>query len=149
MKYFVTAALLFALTGLAPAQSYVYFTFDAPGATATVVTGTNNAGQAVRSSTDAEGTHNFLRTCTTYTTIDLVGATPGATPGATTIGWINNVGQIAGTYIDSTSGFARCYMAVPSGQTFDDSAAVIVNVNGAAVPPGPVPTFFTLPVQQP
>jgi len=115
MKYSVTT-LVFALAGLASAQSYVYFTFAPPGASATTVTGMNNAGQIVGSYTDAKGTHNFLRSVegSTYTTINLTGAAPGTT----TIGAINNVGQIAGTYTEASTGLGRCYLGSADGSTF-------------------------------
>ena len=107
--------LLFALAGFASAQTYTYSTFDAPGATATVVAGMNNAGQIVGSYTDSKGTHNFLRSAdgSTYTTIDLIGATPGTT----TIGAVNNVGQIAGTYTDALTGVTRCYVGSATGSS--------------------------------
>ena len=115
MKYSVTT-FVFALAGLASAQSYVYFTFAPPGASATTVTGMNNAGQIVGSYTDAKGTHNFLRSVdgSTYTTINLTGAAPGTT----TIGAINNVGQIAGTYTEASTGLGRCYLGSADGSTF-------------------------------
>lgn len=115
MKYSV-ATLLIALAGFVSAQTYTYSTFDPPSATATAVTGMNNAGQIVGFYTDAKGTHNFVRSAdgSTFTTIDLAGATPGTT----TIGAINNVGQIAGTYIDSSTGFSRCYVGRADGSTF-------------------------------
>jgi len=115
VKYSV-CTILVGLAGLASAQNYTYSTFDAPGATATVVTGMNNAGQIVGAYTDAKGTHNFVRSADgkTYTTIDLTGATPGTT----TIDAINNVGQIAGTYSDASTGLTRCYIGSADGSTF-------------------------------
>jgi uncharacterized protein (TIGR03437 family) len=70
----------------------------------------------VGSYTDSRGTHNFVRSAdgSTYTTIDLAGASPGTT----TIGAINNVGQIAGTYIESSTGFIRCYVGSADGSAF-------------------------------
>ena len=64
--------------------------------------------QIVGSYTDANGTHNFLRSAdgSTYRTIDLAGAKPGTT----TIGAINNVGQIAGTFVDPSTRLIRCYL---------------------------------------
>ena len=76
----------------------------------------NNAGQIVGSYQDAKGTHNFLRSAdgASYTTIDL----PGAVPGATTTGAINNLGQIAGNYIEASSGSYRSYIRSADGSTF-------------------------------
>jgi uncharacterized protein (TIGR03437 family) len=110
------ATLLIALADLASAQNYTYSTFDAPGATATIVAGMNNAGQIVGFYTDAKGTHNFLRSAdgSTFTTIALTGAEPGTT----TIGAINNVGQIAGTYTEASTGLGRCYLGSADGSTF-------------------------------
>jgi uncharacterized protein (TIGR03437 family) len=115
VKYSV-CTILIALAGLASAQTYTYSTFDPPGSTNTAVTGMNNAGQIVGSYTDAKGTHNFVRSAdgSTYTTIDLTGATPGTT----TIDAINNVGQITGTYSDASTGFTRCYIGSADGSTF-------------------------------
>ena len=97
-------ALFLAFGNLATAQTYSYFTFDVPGSTSTVVNGMNNAGQMVGAYKDGTGTHNFLRsTGGDFTSIEA----PGASLGTTTIDAINNLGQIAGTYV----GWHRVWVA--------------------------------------
>ena len=69
------ALLLSFAVGTANAQSYTYFSFDAPGSTLTVPAGINNCGQIVGGFDDAAGRHGFLRTGATYTVIEAPGAT--------------------------------------------------------------------------
>jgi len=58
--------------------------------------GINNAGQIVGSYVDATGTHGFLFSDGTFTTID----DPLATQGTFALG-INNAGEIVGLYVDA------------------------------------------------
>ena len=113
----VECALLLSVCGLGQAQTYSYSTFDPPGSTDTSVNGMNNAGQIVGAYRDAAGvTHNFLRSAdgATYTAV----VVPGSQPGTTTTDAINNLGQVAGNYIDASSGLFRSYIRSADGSTF-------------------------------
>jgi uncharacterized protein (TIGR03437 family) len=113
----LACALLLSVCGLGQAQTYSYSTFDPPGSTSTQVNGMNNAGQIVGSYRDATGaTHNFLRSAdgATYITIEA----PGSKPATTTTDAINNLGQIAGNYVDPSSGFTHSYIRSADGGAF-------------------------------
>jgi hypothetical protein len=92
--------------GIANAQSYLYFTFDPPGSTGTMVSGINNSGQMVGIYQDSAGWHGFLRSADgTITTFDAPDAFPYTVPSA-----INDRGEIAGTRLSAgpvTDGFLR------------------------------------------
>ena len=94
------------LTGPAQAQ-YMYTRLDVPGATDTVGSGINDAGQIVGYYFIGDMYHGFLLDVDgSYTTLDL--------PGATVIGanGINGAGQIVGRYEDA--GFAsHGFLATP------------------------------------
>jgi len=104
--------ILFAALKFAQAQSYVFFTFDPPGSTATTVAGINNSGQIVGRYTDASGSHGFLRTGANYTNIDV----PGANAGSTFAAGINSAGQIVGWY--SVGSAPHGFLRSTDGSTF-------------------------------
>src|SRR5260370_34877869 len=108
----VLSALLFA--GIAQAQSYTYFAFDAPSEAAYMaVTGMNNAGQILVAWADAsQGRHSAMRSASgTYTPIELPG---------TIWTWataLNNNGQMAGLYADATG--QHSFVGRADGQSFE------------------------------
>ena len=108
-------ALLGLGLGIANAQSYLYFTFDAPGSTATMASGINNSGQMVGLYQDAAGWHSFLRSSdgVTYTTISVPGASQTNATG------INNLGQVVGYYTVGTGGHGFLRSADGTFTTFD------------------------------
>jgi probable HAF family extracellular repeat protein len=65
---------------------------DVPSSTSTRANGINNAGQIVGGYTDGTGTHGFLDTNGTFTTLNFPGSTYTEATG------INNLGQIVGIY---------------------------------------------------
>ena len=74
-----------------------FTTYDAPGATWTVISGINNTGAVVGKYVDAVGTtHGYLLSGGQFTTIDY----PNATLTAATS--INDDGQIVGQYTDAS-----------------------------------------------
>ena len=101
--------------GVAHAQSYLYFTFDPPGSTGTMVSGINNSGQIVGIYQDSAGWHGFLRSSdgVTYKTISVPGAS------RTTATGINNLGQVVGYYTDGGGGHGFLHSADGTFTTFD------------------------------
>jgi uncharacterized membrane protein len=85
------------------AGSFVFKSFDVPGAIHTVATGINNAGRVVGffdvvTGPDTTATHGFLKAGDTFSTLDV--PFPGAD---VTRAWgINNKGQIVGSFSDAT-----------------------------------------------
>src|ERR1043165_7576301 len=105
--------LLFAINYLsitAPAQSFVFFTFDAPGSAATRVSGINNSGQIAGNFSDTAGWHAFVRSGAVYTTFEAPGAAGTFAAG------INNLGQVTGNYTDATG--THGYLRSADGKTF-------------------------------
>src|SRR5258708_39057865 len=99
MKYSLSAILIATTLPAASAQSFTTFTFDVPGATSTVATGMNNAGDTVGFFQAATASHSYLRRANgPFVTIDA----PGALPGMTYASAINNLCQIAGTFTNAT-----------------------------------------------
>ncbi len=84
---------------------YALFTFDAPNASFTAARGINNNGDIVGAYHDSSGDHSFLRTGSTYVSIE----PPSAKPGMTAAAGINNTGQVVGTFSDAFGqhGFLR------------------------------------------
>ena len=105
--------------GMAHAQSYLYFTFDPPGSTATSVSGINNSGQMVGIYQDSAGWHSFLRSSdgVTYTTINVPGASQTNATG------INNLGQVVGSYTVGTGGHGFLRGADGTFTSFDAPGA--------------------------
>jgi len=101
--------------GIAHAQSYLYFTFDAPGSTYTIVSGMNNSGQMAGMYQDSAGWHSFLRSSdgVTYTTISVPGASQTNATG------INNLGQVVGSYTVGSGGHGFLRGADGTFTTFD------------------------------
>jgi Ca2+-binding RTX toxin-like protein len=92
-----------------------FITIDGPGATRTVVTAMNDAGDVVGHYDDAEGRHGFLRSADgTFITID----GPGST--STTANAINSAGDVVGSFLAGTDelGFLRANDGTIT--TFDD-----------------------------
>ena len=92
----VALALVISVASQAMAQpSYLYTTFDVPGATDTFALGINDSGLIVGFYYDAAGGHGFLLQQGTYTTLDVPGASRTYGSG------INDAGQIVGFYLDA------------------------------------------------
>jgi probable HAF family extracellular repeat protein len=92
----------------------------------TYVTGVNNLGQIVGSFDDSNGTHGFLYSDGTWTTLD----DPAATGGTFATG-INDFGQIVGYYFDGTGSHGFLYNG-NTYITFDDPLAT----GGPSLGPG-------------
>jgi hypothetical protein len=87
--------------------SYVYTTFDVPGAMfGTSGSGINDAGQIVGDYIDPVPMHGFLLSDSIYVTIDVPGAFQTIPLG------INNAGEIVGTWI-TTNGLSHGFFATP------------------------------------
>jgi uncharacterized protein (TIGR03437 family) len=121
--------------GIAHAQSYLYFTFDPPGSTATSVSGINNSGQMVGIYQDSAGWHSFLRSSdgVTYTVISIPGASQ------TTATGINNLGQVVGSYTVGSGGhgFLRgadgTFTTLDAPQATPDTSPSAINDQGEIV----------------
>jgi uncharacterized protein (TIGR03437 family) len=114
--------------GVAHSQSYLYFTFDPPGSTYTLVSGMNNSGQMVGMYQDSAGWHSFLRSSdgVTYTTISVPGASQTNATG------INNLGQVVGSYTDG-SGWHAFLRAVDGAFTTFDAPEAFPYTQPAAI----------------
>lgn len=92
----LTCALIVGAAGAQRTQSYHFKSVDAPGSLYfTGILGINNYGDIAGVRDGAEGhAHGFIRVGSTYTTIDV--------PGATDTGAYNvtNTGEITGTFVD-------------------------------------------------
>jgi Divergent InlB B-repeat domain/FG-GAP-like repeat len=89
--------------------------FEFPGAVSTSAFGINDAGQIVGSYVDSSGReHGFLKTGSTFTTIDY----PGANTTTTRATGINNSGTIVGCYYTFVAPGACYYGFMLSGGTF-------------------------------
>jgi probable HAF family extracellular repeat protein len=86
------------LTSLSEAQTYVFSTFQNPGASVTRVFGLNGHGELVGADNTLPGRHAFLVNRGDYSTLD-----PSGTLGAqiSFARGINNVGDIVGGYFDN------------------------------------------------
>jgi len=113
--------------GIAHAQSYLYFTFDPPGSTGTMVSGINNSGQMVGIYQDSAGWHSFLRSSdgATYTVISVPGASQTIASG------INNLGQVVGSYTDGSTGHGFLRGADGAFTSFDAPGAFPYTQPGA------------------
>src|SRR5215510_1654211 len=85
---------------------HIFNTFNDPLGNATRWAGVNDTGQIVGNYTDATGTHGFLESGGTYTSLDDPLAAGGATGGTFPSG-INNAGQTVGSFhnANGTHGF--------------------------------------------
>jgi uncharacterized protein (TIGR03437 family) len=129
-------------------QTYAYFTFDPPNPTTYfVVAGMNNSGQIVV----RDATRSYVRGAgtTAYITIEVPGATQ------TTATAINNPGQIAGIYNDSSgthsflrSADGKTYTTfdIPGGGASQYGSPLAINdkgeMTGASYSAGPVSYGF-------
>ncbi len=99
MRFTTAATIAVLFSGFAAAQSFAAYTFttiNVSGATNTIASGINNAGQIVGHYNDSSGVHAFIDTSGVITSFDVPGAI------ATYAYGINNIGQISGSYIDAT-----------------------------------------------
>ncbi len=126
-----------------------YATLAVPGASSTVATQINNAGQVLGtytmlSDSGPSSTRSFVYSDGAYTLI----AVPGAT--TTTAGQINDAGQIAGTYSDQTgnhlfldTGGTYATIDPPPGPPPADGGLFALSVPPAPLVPFPLSVSFT------
>lgn len=91
----ILATLALVAAPPADAGSYIFTTFDPPGATGSNAIGINNLGQIVGDYFDPNR-HGFLSTGGVFSTIDV----PGAVKGTDALG-INDAGQVVGASNDA------------------------------------------------
>ena len=91
--------LAFATTGAAQAPSYTFTPIDVPGATSTAARSINDANQIVGSFTDSAGTHGFVLSGGSFSTIDVPEATASF---GTFASGVNDADQIVGDYFVAT-----------------------------------------------
>ena len=107
---------------------------SAPGATGTLVSAVNDAGEIVGNYTDASGVqHGFTDIGGVFATIDPAGST------STEVAGVNNGGEIAGTYIDSsgvTDGFTETGGVFTTLQAPGALSTVVEAVNDAGTVTG-------------
>jgi len=93
-------------------HGYSFVTLDPPGASSTNVEATNNPGEVAGTYIDSSGRdHGFIYDNGNYTTIGAPGVLEGEPPGAfgTYAHAINNRGEVAGHYIDSSGAHGYVY----------------------------------------
>jgi hypothetical protein len=100
----------------------VFTTYDAPGATATMLLGLNNEGEAVGVETTASGLSEGLILNIASDTWSVVNDPNGI--GTTTLNGINDQGQIVGFYVDAAGNTDGLLMTVP------EPASLLLLVSG-------------------
>ena len=90
-----------------PAATYSFTILEVPSTTSTFPTSINNSGQVAGYYYDSSGTHGFVYSNDTFTTLDVPVATTGPVGTGTSPSSINASGQVTGYYFDNsgTHGF--------------------------------------------
>ena len=98
----VAAFVAFATSSAEAANGFSFTTIDAPGSSSTFAMGINASGQIVGGFADSQGTHGFLLSGGSFTTINPPG---GSTPAFTFASGINDGGQIVGDLTANGPGY--------------------------------------------